>query len=273
MFLSGGTRFQQLVSRYRRKDIQGGNTAFPLSDQAALDAAIEQYGRLVDHDLVDPDDEEALEQADFELQHNLSRIYRLVNTWGDLLYTGVAYISNRMYGQLNGRMAKFSAEDPSHAEHSGANLIRINQLGIFTIDGQDPSCTECGDQRGYVTGYVPVSMAPALADALDRDERIYYRMAGPGPGFEFTRDNTPAGLCLSVPRPCEANGYMTDTCLMKVHPFDKWLEKRMKIAEFESPNQRIEDLLFGSVFLDVVARDFCVVSADAVLLEHLEAMQ
>jgi hypothetical protein len=232
-----------------------------------------------------------MELEDDHRDEAVREIYSKVQTWGDLLYTNVAFLTNRMWGTYN-YPGKFSSEDPTHAAESGKNIIDLNRLGIFTVTGQDSGCSttstarrfvgleEVGptyEQRGFVSGYVPQSMARPLVQRLQEDPRIYVRSMN----FKTPHvvDTVPEEYVSATPGKrtfvfcITRDGSGAKKCQSQVARLEDAIKYEVEMLQYEAPNSVVYDLLrYDSVVVDVFMREWCTGSADAILLEHVRAM-
>jgi hypothetical protein len=233
-------------------------------NKAALDAAIKAYGHYMNGD-----------EGDRMLEMATKRIYSQVETWGDLLYTNLAFLTNRMWGTYY-YPARFSSEDPAHAAASGNNLIELAKLGVFTVDGQDSGCDEQQHQRAYVYGYVPQAMEAALVARLREDPRIYFRVVN----FITTNveDTVPEEETLEYKNGrkgvfCLTRGMADNECFTDVRDLQSAIKFEAKSLKISAPSKTVHDLVHQSVKLNVIVRAWCEESADGILLEHVRAIQ
>ncbi len=205
------------------------------------------------------------------------RIYSHVKTWGDLLYTNLAFLTNRMWGTFY-YTDRFSAEDPRHAAASSNNLIELHKLGVFTDNGQDSACDDYLQQRAYVTAYVPQTMEAALIARLHSDPRIFFRV------INFTTNKAEDTVPEEFNEPFkDGSGGRSIFCVTRTLPendcftslFDLQYGIKGKIEEIKhnAPTKTVYNLLVKqSVYVEVTVRAWCEQSADGILLEHVRAI-
>jgi hypothetical protein len=245
--------------------MRGGSTQYEPSNKAALDAAIEAYGHNMNGDA-----------GERMLHVATRRIYSEVKTWGDLLYTNIAFLTNRMWGTYY-YLDRFSSEDPAPAAASGNNLIELAKAGVFTVNGQDSSCDEQQQQRAYVDAYVPQAMEAALVARLHRDPRIYFRAINfstmkvedtvPEEFSDTAKNGRTFVYCLT------RDATDLSKCFTEVMKLQDAIEFELRSVRDVAPTRTVYDLVHNqSVYVNIFVRHWCEDSADGILLEHVRAI-
>ena len=210
-----------------------------------------------------------------------------VRNYRDLLFHGVAHLNNFVNGTVNygAPFGEKSEDGVTHASSRGS-LTKLHQYGIFTVNGQSNTCEDFvnprtgqagyGEQRSYVDGVLSVKLAKKLYKVLSKDPRVFVVVKYPFGEESNIGDQDLLDDLLVLTRSTldvplsESSSWKTDTS----YRFKQTSYNELIQAQLFNPDQgrllNINFIVMGKALIHVAMRQFCVGSAEDVLLEALK---
>jgi len=216
----------------------------------------------------------------FSPEKMLYKLYQSVKTYRDLLNTNLLFLQGKVDATYYHNTPILQETVPLLT-----SLIKINDYGFFSTQGQPGTCTTgksainnkqfIEEQRGYIEGYVPSQIAPALKSYLQKRKDIYFTMTLPDTTFTH---NIPENKLFRHGGKLKFNVTR-----------DNWLNKDGQISKRpwrlytntpvygyidnsggEYPN--VDAILSMCAMFHIMTRDYCSGSVEGVLLDFFKML-
>jgi hypothetical protein len=99
----------------------------------------------------------------------ITPLYQKVRSFQDLIDLNIRFIK----GEIPGTPYHYAALKPD-SQQQMESLIRLNQLGFFTMDGQGPISSPKGQQKVYISGFMKANLAKPFIKFIKKYPKVQY---------------------------------------------------------------------------------------------------